>query len=70
MASPAWLPQEAKPPVSGETSLPMASPTPNSAHATPSTGKPTLPLCFRFIECYFCRFEQLVIQDYLMQLRL
>lgn len=41
MASPAWLPQEAKPPVSGETSLPMASPAPSSAHATPSTGKPT-----------------------------
>ncbi|KAG4985040.1 hypothetical protein JHK82_032640 [Glycine max] len=37
MASPAWLPQEAQPPVSGETPLPMASSTPNSAPATPST---------------------------------
>ncbi|KAL2329116.1 hypothetical protein Fmac_022543 [Flemingia macrophylla] len=34
MASPAWLPQEPKPPVSGET------PLPNSASATPSSAPP------------------------------
>ena len=44
MASPAWLPQESQPPVSGETPLPMAS----SAHTTPSTGKPTAPLRFLY----------------------
>ncbi|CAJ1933801.1 unnamed protein product [Sphenostylis stenocarpa] len=49
MTSSAWLPQEAQPHVSGEKSLPMASSTSSSATATPSTGKPTTPLRFRFI---------------------
>nr|XP_007131664.1 hypothetical protein PHAVU_011G031500g [Phaseolus vulgaris]ESW03658.1 hypothetical protein PHAVU_011G031500g [Phaseolus vulgaris] len=44
MASPAWLSHEAPPPVSGEMSLPVASPTPNSSNATPSTAPAPAPV--------------------------
>ncbi|KAK7264143.1 hypothetical protein RJT34_31747 [Clitoria ternatea] len=41
MASPAWLPQEAQPPVSGETPLPNSAPA-----APPATPAPSLPFAY------------------------